>query len=80
MSNNLTDYELSLLREGNHVAVEPYAYIAWTGHDGTVEFGPVRWRMLSDGELLYSASPFPGAWTYVKEDQVLRVRHPRAMR
>lgn len=59
------------------------AYIAWVGRNNTVEIGPVRWVHTSEDtgteKLIVSASPFPGAWTYVNEDDILNVRHPEAM-
>jgi len=59
----------------------PQAFIVWVDERGDVQFGPVRWahRGHQGQPDRWSASPFPGAWTDVKRDQILCVRHPEAL-
>jgi hypothetical protein len=49
----------------------------WT-RNGEIEMGPVRWRTRF-GNVQYSCSPFPGAWVYVSESEIVRVSHAGAM-
>lgn len=80
----VTGLDLEVLRDvpesGNAV---PHAYAVWTDRKGDVQMGPVRWKTVQTrgdaAGTYYSASPFPGAWTEIREDAFLRVRHLGAM-
>lgn len=61
------------------------AFIVWCDEDGTIQFGKVRWAhrqniIRADGSRhdSWSATPFPGAWTDVPRDRIVRVMHPDA--
>jgi len=66
---------LDALSDGSN-ANEPL--IAVWMRNGEIEMGPVRWRS-TFGMVRYSCSPFPGAWIYVLESEIIRVSHARAM-
>lgn len=59
------------------------AYITWVSQGNRVQMGRVRWAFGPNDTgretLTVSASPFPGAWVYVDEADILVVRHPEAM-
>jgi hypothetical protein len=64
------------LREGGDGAT--VAYATWQGPEG-IEMGPMRYAISTKDGRVYSVSPFSGAWTYVKEVDILRVRSLAAM-
>lgn len=83
--DKLSQFELDILRRvgtpNQHQGVGLYgiyAFAVWNGREG-IEMGPVRWGASTQDGLHYSCSPFPGAWTYVKESDILRVRHVHAL-
>lgn len=88
----ITDFDREILTRTDALKPEgkaypTVAYIVWrtnaTDNSPAVEMGPVRWVFGAEDtaaeELTASASPFPGAWVYVKEFDILAVRHPEAM-
>lgn len=76
----ISEFEKSIL-ETPSVDGEDIAVVVWVARDGQLEFGRCRWRSdKGDHGVFYSVSPFPGAWTEITESQIVRVRHPRAMR
>lgn len=90
----LSDLELEILNdilqgkiEGTkkHEMAHPtVAHIAWVNSKGMIEMGPVRWGHhgnyhTNEGTFdSWDASPFPGAWTMVPLNRIVRVRHVNA--
>ena len=85
MTNTLSAFDLEILRKAHSSSNSEHPVFAvWITADGKTEFGPVRWSYPAgsdepDPETLYSVSPFPGAWTIIRESQITAVRASGAL-
>jgi len=58
-------------------------YIAWRASNGRIEMGPCHSAYGINKfrpENTYSVSPFPGAWTVIRESAIIRVSHGDTVR
>lgn len=76
----LSDNEIKVLDSmPNGGDMTTKAYIVWNRGQG-IEFGPCRHAIGCDlTERQFSVSPFPGAWIYINQKEILAVRHVDAM-
>lgn len=81
--NDILDGKIEGVKK-HEMAYPTVAHIAWVSEKGIIEIGPVRWGHrnnyhTNEGAFnSFDASPFPGAWTMVPTNRIVRVRHVNA--